>query len=274
MTHFLTTRRLRLFFVLLALGLTAACQTEKDKNADTPPPPPQDSIVLINLPAPGFDEAGSDSMAIAIADQVMEAMGGRQAWDQTRYLSWNFFGVRSWWWDRYTGLVRYEVPGQGLKAVANVMQDTGSVIYQGQLLQGEGQANALQSVKSAWINDSYWLIMPFKLKDTGVTLKYLGKDSANQVNKMAHVLQLTFKEVGVTPQNLYKVYVDPETNLVCQWDYYSNAADSAAGFQLPWQNYQKMGGILISGDRGPRQLTDIAVPATMADSIFTLANAR
>ena len=28
-----------------------------------------------------------------------------------------------------------------------------------------------------WINDLYWLVMPFKLKDSGVTLKCLGEDT-------------------------------------------------------------------------------------------------
>ena len=29
----------------------------------------------------------------------------------------------------------------------------------------------------AWINDSYWLVMPYKLKDTGVTLRYRGLEA-------------------------------------------------------------------------------------------------
>ncbi|MEJ2086172.1 MAG: hypothetical protein P8Y44_10915, partial [Acidobacteriota bacterium] len=47
-----------------------------------------------NPPAPGFNAEASDDEAIVIADQVMEALGGRKAWDDTRYLTWNFFGRR------------------------------------------------------------------------------------------------------------------------------------------------------------------------------------
>ncbi len=61
-----------------------------------------------NPPAPGFNLADSDPEAIRIADQVMEALGGRKNWDKTRYLKWNFFGKRRHTWDRYTGNYRLE----------------------------------------------------------------------------------------------------------------------------------------------------------------------
>jgi hypothetical protein len=46
---------------------------------------------IANPAAEGFNESGSDAKAMAIADEVMQAMGGRKAWDKTRYLSWKFF---------------------------------------------------------------------------------------------------------------------------------------------------------------------------------------
>jgi hypothetical protein len=109
--------------------------------------------------------------------------------------------------------------------------------------------------------------MPFKLKDSGVTLNYIGEDTVMDVQ--SDVLQLTFENVGVTPDNKYLVYIDKNTNLVNQWAFYKNVSDEKAGFILPWQNYQKHGDILLSGDRGPRQLTDIKVFESLPESIFT-----
>ena len=99
--------------------------------------------------------------------------------------------------------------------------------------------------------DSYWVFMPFKLKDSGVTLKYSGK-SETADGKPADVLELTFKDVGRTPENKYHVYVDEDSRLVTQWDYYENASDPEPRFQMPWQNWQKQGGIMLSADRGER----------------------
>ncbi|MHC4769928.1 MAG: hypothetical protein ACYTEI_14630, partial [Planctomycetota bacterium] len=64
-----------------------------------------------NPPAPGFDAEGSDPEAIWIADAVMARMGGRRAWDRTRYVTWSFFDRRRHVWDKHAGRVRVERKG-------------------------------------------------------------------------------------------------------------------------------------------------------------------
>ncbi|MGH7453208.1 MAG: hypothetical protein ACRENG_17795, partial [bacterium] len=63
---------------------------------------------LGNPPAQGFNLAGSDAKAVAIADEVMEKLGGRENWDKTRYITWRFFGRRLHVWDKWTGDARVE----------------------------------------------------------------------------------------------------------------------------------------------------------------------
>jgi hypothetical protein len=127
----------------------------------------------------------------------------------------------------------------------------------------------LKRGKSIWINDSYWLVMPFKLKDSGVTLKYLGEDTL-MTGLPCNVLQLTFENVGDTPQNKYHIYVDLADNLVKQWAYYSDANQDSANFVRPWDNYKKYGNILLSADRsddgGPK---NVKVQDTINEKIFT-----
>ena len=137
-----------------------------------------------------------------------------------------------------------------------------------ELTQPDSVAKYLQQGKEAWINDSYWLVMPFKLKDSGVTLKYLG-EAPTQAGQPADVLQLTFEGVGVTPQNKYKVWVDKETKLVSQWAHFRNASDPEPAFVMPWQDYQTYGGIKLSGDRGQSKLTDIKVLEEVPEAAFT-----
>ena len=222
-----------------------------------------------NPAAAGFDQAGSDPKAVALADQVMDAMGGRKNWDKTRYISWNFFGFRKHIWDKWTGNVRIENVRDDLVVLMNINTDKGRIFKHGQeQTSADSLAKYLKTGKGAWINDSYWLVMPYKLKDSGVTLKYVGEEKTKD-GKDADLLQLTFKGVGNTPDNKYKVWVDKQTHLVWQWAYYPKFDADKPGFVLPWIDYQKHGKILLSGERGDRDLTEIVVLDKLPETVFT-----
>ncbi len=230
----------------------------------------EESVVQVNPPAEGFNEENSDPEAIAIADKVMEAQGGRKNWDKTRFIGWNFFGRRHLLWDKKTGNVRITTIPDSSIYLVNIFDDSGAVYQDGTIASEKDTFQKYQErAKSIWINDAYWLVMPFKLKDSGVTLKYLGQDTTSN-GAMANKLQLTFEGVGRTPENKYLVYVDTSSNLVTQWDYYGNAADEKPVISTPWEDYKKYGDILLSGGRGGnRMLTDIAVYEALPESVFT-----
>ena len=239
---------------MVALLLAAAACRQ------TPAPEPA------NPAAQGFDEALSDPEAIEIADAVMEAMGGRKSFDDTRYLAWNFFGFRTHVWDKQTGDLRFE-QGPSL-TLMNVHSKEGRVWRDGEeVTDATALAEALQAGYESWVNDSYWLLMPYKLKDSGVTLKHLG-DGTTEAGRDAHVLQLTFRDVGVTPDNKYHVYVDKERMLVEQWSYFESYEDEEPGFKTPWARWTRHGEILLSGDRGERQLSDIQVFSELPRAVF------
>ena len=184
---------------------------------------------LENPPMPGFDAEGSDAEAIAVADEVMEKLGGRRAWDESRYVTWQFFGSRTHVWDKHSGNLRFE--NDDMLVLMNLNTKKGRVFKEGQEVTDSAVLEeALHSAESAWINDSYWVFMPYKLKDSGVTLKYFGKGETVE-GKAADVLELTFKNVGRTPENKYHVYVDEDSRLVTQWDYYPNASDPEPRFR-------------------------------------------
>jgi len=224
-----------------------------------------------NPPAEGFDLAGSDARAIEIADATMEAMGGREAWDATRYIRWKFFGRRLHVWDKHTGRIRVEGVGREDEKpyviLMNLQSMEGRAWRDGEELSGEAQAEMLDNGEAAWINDSYWIAMPYKLKDSGVTLKYAGAGEM-QDNRSAEVLELTFAGVGRTPENRYKVYVANDTGLVEQWDFYADASDPEPRFQIPWHNWQDYGGIMLSDNRGEGAHTEMAVFDQLPDSVF------
>jgi plasmid maintenance system killer protein len=223
-----------------------------------------------NPAAPGFNNTGSDEEAIEIADKVMEAMGGRKAWDQSRCIEWDFFGSRKLIWDKKTGMVRINYHNEDQQAVINIHTREGQVRKNGELItQPDSLSKYLDQAYRTWINDSYWLVMPYKLKDSGVTLKYLGEDNTRNGDQ-AYKLQLTFESVGVTPQNKYNIWVDQKSYLVTQWAFFRENSMDEPNFITPWADYRKYGGILLSGDRGDRKLTDIAVLDRVPEGIFTL----
>ena len=221
-----------------------------------------------NPAAIGFNLANSDLAAIQIADHVMEAMGGKKAYDETRYLFWNFFGSRTLLWDKHQGNVRIESQKDDFTVVMNIHSMEGKVKRNGvELSNPDSLAKYLQKGKNIWINDSYWLVMPFKLKDSGVTLKYLSQEET-EAGKMADVLELNFDKVGKTPDNKYHVFVDQETKLVSQWTFYTKSTDVEPRFSTPWDGYQTFGKIKLSGGRGIYKLTEIKVLENVQDGIF------
>jgi hypothetical protein len=239
--------------ILLCLFFIS-CQSEKTSD-----------LKESNPAAQGFDVTGSDSEAIALADEVMNALGGRKAWDNTNYIKWNFFNARRHIWNKKDNEVVIEGIRDTFRIQMNINDMTGTVDYNGRnLTKADSLDRYLEKGKSWWINDSYWLVMPYKLKDSGVTLSYLGQDTT-QAGIMSEKVELTFKEVGDTPQNKYHVYIDQKSKLVNQWDYFPNYQDTVPRFSTSWDDYQTFGSIKLSGDRGNnRRITEIETGSELA----------
>jgi hypothetical protein len=254
--------------IVVTGGLMVACSVSSTKEKVQDSDIVEAIDVAPNPPGEGFNLVESDPLGVKIADDVMHAMGGRDNWNNTRYLYWNFFDSRILLWDKFTGDVRIEFLKQDLKVLMNIRTMEGKVQKRGQeMVQADSVTKYLEQGKSVWINDSYWLVMPFKLKDSGVTLKYLREDTT-LIGQPSDVLQLTFQEVGDTPDNKYEVWVDRETKLVNQWAYFPSFADTAARFTLPWGNYQQKGNILLSDDRGERDLKNVKVLDKVPAEVF------
>lgn len=94
-----------------------------------------------------------------------------------------------------------------------------------------------------WVNDSYWLLAPLKLRDQGVNLATEGSKEMNGVQ--CEVLRLSFGKVGLTPNDQYKLYIDPTTKLLVAWDYMPKPGESMHG---TWEAYQESGGLKLATD--------------------------
>ena len=216
--------------------------------------------------------AASDPEAVSLAGQVMEKMGGNEAWENTRFVSWNFFDRRFHVWDRHTGRMRIEFESEeGVEEIIlmNLNDRTGRAWSGGAELTDDGVlSEKLEAGYAMWVNDAYWLFMPYKLQDPGVTLTLKG-NSTMEDGRPATCITLTFEAVGLTPENKYDVHVAKETGLVEQWDYYADRTDAEPKFRIPWHNWKQHGSIRLSDDRGKYSLAPVKVYDSLPATVFT-----
>jgi hypothetical protein len=145
-------------------------------------------------------------------------------------------------WDRSTGEYRVEWasgPDSNYVALVNVrnVQDQtpeGAVYLNGRELTGEAGRAAREQAYGRFINDTYWLLAPLKVYDSGVNRHYAADSSTAE----HEVLRLTFGEVGLTPDDTYWLYVSAETGRLDRWSMrLQGMADDAPPRSYAWTDY-------------------------------------
>jgi len=179
----------------------------------------------------GEDQAGR---AESLAQAVWQASGGEH-WPQVRAIDFTF---------------AVEKGGQTLVSAEHhwdVVAQTDHVKWKGKdvtvNLAEPGSDDEAKGAYGRWVNDSYWLLAPLKLKDRGINLADEGKKEMD--GKECEVLRLSFGKVGLTPNDQYRLYIDPKTNHVSSWDYMPEPGKS---MHATWTNYQESGGLKLATD--------------------------
>jgi hypothetical protein len=263
---------------LLALTLWTLVQAAPAASPSPAPaaaPSPAPSVAPTPVPTP-------DPKAVALADRVLQALGGKEAWDNVRYLRFDF-GVerdgkmqsRSHTWDKWTGRYRLESQtreGEPTVVLMNVNTKEGKAWIKGQPADAEKEKELVQRAYGAWINDTYWLLMPYKMKDPGVVLQYAGEEKGDGAT-WDKVL-LSFDNVGLTPRDKYWAFVNRDTGLVDRWDFVLRGEEGPPA-TYTWTGWTKKGGIMLAPERkNPKDGRRIAfpvmeVPSEVPDSVFT-----
>lgn len=235
-------------------------------------------LAAILLPQASLAEK-RDPKAVELAQGVLEAMGGQQAWDATRFIRFNFFGFRLHHWDRHTGRHRFEGKtreGDTYLVLHNVNTREGTVRVNGEEVSGEDKAEWLERAYGAWINDTYWLVMPYKLLDPGVNLAYDGSETIDDTT--FDKLKLTFEGVGLTPGDTYWAYVNRDSGLMERWAYFlENWEEGREPTHWQWLDWQRYGQVMLSSKRvnpdpengRETMLSELAVFDHLPDSAFT-----
>jgi len=213
--------------------------------------------VLLAAPSPAAesvalpDSATSDPRAIKIADRVLQKLGGRDHWDALVGLRWSFEvaqndtvrSVRRHSWSKHTGWHRVTGTtrdGAPFVLIHNMNNDQGRAWMAGNEIQGDSLTKLMARARALWINDSYWFLMPYKLRDPGVTLGYEG--SQRDGDYIYDKISLAFRNVGNTPGDRYWVYVNQASGRIEKWEYVLQ------GTQPPpvpwtWDDWEEHGGL-------------------------------
>lgn len=215
-----------------------------------------------SAPAAAGAEA-TDPRAVALAQRTVEAMGGRQEFDAVRLLHFTWqverdgqiVAEREHWWDRETGDYRVEFRhGSGAPAVVvlNLKSRQGRALTRGAQPEQAESEELVERAYGAHINDSYWLLMPWKWTDPGVRLEWVGERS--QDDRTFEVVSLSFVDgTGLTSGDRYWAWVDPESGLMDRWQYVLQQEDGSPGEDEPttwiWSDWRRSGGVLFAHER-------------------------
>src|SRR5262249_21128444 len=184
--------------------------------------------VLLGACAKPEDLRGSDAHAVQVASQVMQSLGGKAAWDTLCGIRWTFGAMvndsvrssRRHAWDKKTGWHRVEGVnrlGQTFCIIHTVGDTTNGMAWvNGNPIQGDSLHKLIKRGEAMWVNDTYWMLMPYKLRDPGVTLKDDGDTTIAGVRYDR--LALSFANVGLTPGDHYWVFVDRANHRVERWE--------------------------------------------------------
>lgn len=225
-------------------------------------------VATLALARPTFAASTSDPKAAALADKVMQSLGGSEAWNNTHYLRFDFavdkggktLVRRAHTWDKWTGQYRLEsTTKEGAPSVVlmNVNTREGSAFVKGKKVEGEGLKKHLDDAYASWVNDTYWLVMPYKMKDPGVVLAYDGAETKG--SDTWDKVRLTFDNVGLTPKDRYWVFVNRKTGMVDSWEFVLKG-ESKPPSVFAWKNWKAYGKVKLADDRVSPDGTRIYFP--------------
>lgn len=234
-------------------------------------------LMLMVSQLPAFDHH-RDAKAEELAHTVMNAMGGEKAWYGAHFVRFDFkvnaggkmVVDRSHLWDKMSGRYRLDdktKDGKPRVTLFKISDRHGEVYVDGKKLEGAAGAKAVKDAYEAFINDMYWLAMPWKWLDSGVNLQYLGPKTRGK--ESGEVVRLTFDHVGLTPGDRYDAFVSSQSHMMTHWDYKLQSGDTGS---WDWE-YGDHSGLKLAKNHTNGKMSidmgDVLVTDTVDDGYFS-----
>jgi len=241
------------------------------------------AILLIASVSPAFAQQPAAPSADDVARRAIDMLGG-SAWEKARYIAFTFNVVRDGKittsfpqrWDRYTGQYRVsgrDGNGNDFIVILNTNTKQGRAWKNGSEVT---EPTTLELGYKRFINDTYWLLMPLKAMDPGVHREYVG-DRSDSCGHKWDLVKLSFDAgVGLTPADVYWMWVNHDTGIVDEWDMHlQSMKPEESALEVIFHDFKRIGGLLIStrremhGKPSSIELADVqilpAVPAGAFD---------
>lgn len=227
----------------VALAALAACGPPKTRTTGVP-----------DYPAPPFASTSTDAASRLALRAWIEA--GGQRWPEVAQLDFTFVvtdgaetkaSVQHRWdlrknrdrvaWKDKAGVVRDVVVDLGTKQ--------GEALVDGHRVEGDARTDALEKAYARWVNDSYWLLLPLKTFDPGVTRALEAPREHGGVTY--DVIRLEFGDVGLTPSDRYWLFFDRTTGRIARWEMVLQG-DAPPPKGNSWIDYRPVGPLVLAHD--------------------------
>ena len=150
------------------------------------------AVLHEDMPEP-IEGSNGDELAL----DMLEALNV-EAWNNTRYIRWNFPGGHHYVWDKQTHIV--EVKWNDNRVILQTKNPSNGIAW----VNGESTKSA-ELISTAWgffCNDSFWLSAPFKVMDPGTERSVVRQDEEGSS------LMVKYTSGGTTHGDVYVWHLD------------------------------------------------------------------
>jgi hypothetical protein len=181
--------------------------------------------VFLYVTSKPLPKGETGSKAEILTDKIQKAIN-QKAWDSTAAVSFTFMGSHYYLWDKTNNLV--QVKWGDKKVIYNNKTLEGIAYDNNNILADDAKNDAISTGNKYFNNDSFWLIAPFKLRDSGTTRAIVMQD-----NKEA--LLVTYNTGGSTPGDSYLWLVD-ENYIPTAWRMWVGIIPMG-GVETSWEDW-------------------------------------
>lgn len=188
----------------------------------------------------GAASAQAQTLDHATLESRIAAAHGADRWAEVSRVSFDFVVARdgkvgmrrSWDWHPIAGTASLTEGSNGTSTTINL---------------ADANTEAARTVKSKWINDTFWLFFPIHaVWGTDDQFTDHGEAPSPIAGKPTRMVTLAYKPEGggVTPGDAYDLYLDPETFRPVEWSFRKGGSTQAN--PMTWEDYVQAGPLHIS----------------------------